>query len=223
MEHLYCVAGYGIPKNIFNDEHYNHYLKAVFNHIFSEAAGAKATIIFSGGPTDMYKPYRRTEAAEMKKFFQKMAQRSFVRKASAGWRYVLEPRSLSTLENVLYSFQLLHRKKIRHGAITVFCEYTRVKKVATFCKKIFNKNFSFRVVPIDFDVSQNRYDTDLVQKKEAKDIKLGLWALREKSNLKKYRQLFKDKVAYLRTCDPRTHPAAINQWWKSKLNEFNPK
>ncbi len=97
------IPGYGIPEDIFKDCNYNTYLTGCFNRLFDEYRGAEGVIVFSGGCTDCYSPYKRTEAREMKKWFEK--QMKHIRQAAGvrlQWRMKTENRSLSTLENVLF-------------------------------------------------------------------------------------------------------------------------
>jgi len=72
MKQVFIVMGYGVPQDIMADGNYAVYLRNVFNHIYDEASRRKVEpiIIFSGGKTDLFKPYKRTEAGEMIKFFQ---------------------------------------------------------------------------------------------------------------------------------------------------------
>jgi len=215
----YIILGYGIPKNILKDEHYNHYLKTAFNRIFDESAHKEARILFSGGPTDIQKPFRRIEALEMKKLFDTFAQRSFVRKATKQWKYLLEKKSLSTLGNILYSHKIL-RSKVKRGTVVVICEFTRSPRITKLTKKIFGKNYSTKILPVDFDVSLNRYDTKLIKEKEAKGLKLDLWALKKPENFKRYNKLSMRRLADFRAKGPARQPETIKKWWEKELKEL---
>jgi len=83
MNDIFLVFGYGIPKNILKDENYNFYLKIVFNRIYditSKSKSKKTLIICSGGKTDMFKPYKRTEADEMIRLLKKNKQKTIFKK-----------------------------------------------------------------------------------------------------------------------------------------------
>lgn len=217
MKKVYIVPGYGIPKNILSDEHYNSYLKTVFNQIFEASQNKEALIIFSGGNSDIFKPYHRTEAEEMRRLFMKLAQRSFVAQAVKRWQIVIEKKALSSLENVLNSKQIFLKKKITFSDVTLFCEWSRQEKMKVFMKKIFGKNFVVKA--IDFDISQNRYHTDLIRKKEAKDIEFSLWALKNPANLRRYKKLFAERILWLRK-QKVNQPQAVKQWLEMKLKEL---
>ena len=107
MTNIFLVFGYGIPKNILKDENYNFYLKTVFNKIYgvvTKDTYTKPLIIFCGGKTDIFKPYKRNEAEEMRKFFTAMInQRPFLKSITKNWLFIVEKESLSTLENLINS------------------------------------------------------------------------------------------------------------------------
>ena len=75
MKNIFLILGYGIPKNISKDGNYNFYLKIVFNRIFEitiKKCLIEPLVILSGGKTDCFSPYARTEAEEMTKLFNKL-------------------------------------------------------------------------------------------------------------------------------------------------------
>mgnify|MGYP001577234758 CR=1 FL=1 len=66
----------------------------------------------------------------------------------------------------------------------IFCEQTRKKRIKVLAKKIFDKNYNFLVVPIDFDSSANRYlPLEYLAKKENAELKHSLWALQSPKHL----------------------------------------
>jgi len=84
-ERIFLVLGYGIPKNILVDENYNFYLKITFNTIFNIVQKNNITepiIICTGGKTDMYPPYKRSEGEEMVRFFKHLIQKSNIKKVT---------------------------------------------------------------------------------------------------------------------------------------------
>lgn len=217
MNKIYIVPAYGIPKNILLDEHYNRYLQGVFNYIFDHAQGQKALIIFTGGNSDMVKPYRRTEAGETKRLFDVLMKRPFVKKAVQSWKIITEKSALSSVENLVNTKKVFLEKKITFTTITVFSEWSRQGKMKVLAKKIFGRGVVIH--PIDFDISQNRYHTELAKKREAEDIRLSLWALKNSSNFKRYNKVFQDRITWLRI-QKTSHPEAVKKWTEMKLKEL---
>jgi hypothetical protein len=227
MKNVFLVFGYGIPEDIHKDENYNFYLKMVFNKIYDFAIKQNINnpiIICSGGKTDMFKPYKRTEAEEMIKLLKKLAIRPFLKTFTKDWLFLPEKKSLSTLVNFINCKVLLKDKKINKANLYVFCEQTREKRIKAVGKKIFDKNYNFQVVPIDFDVSSNRYiNPEFLVKKERAELKHSLWALESSENLKKHHELFQEKIDYLRKAGSDVHVEAVKEWWKKKLKEIEEK
>lgn len=216
MKQYFLVLGYGIPADIHKDENYNLYLKAAFNRIFDWCTAHNRwdpIIIFSGGKTDMFKPYRRTEAREMIRLFTAIAKRPSVKSWTKRWSLVPETKSLSTLDNLLYASEICNKTEI-----IIIGEHTRRKRILSLARKIFDKTTVFS---IDFDQSANRYlDPAFIKRKESKVMKFDSWALEEPSNLKEHRALFKKKFAFLREAGPAKHVDAVKQWWEKELREL---
>jgi len=221
---IFLVFGYGVPKNILKDEAYNSYLKIVFNKIYGLVVKNKIlepTIIFSGGKTDYYRPYKRNEADEMIRLFKALNKKSFLKKITKNWILVPEKMALSTLGNFLYCKEIILKRKIKKANLYIFCEQTRENRVKILAKKIFSENYNSRVIPIDFDVSSNRYlDPKIIIKKEREELKHSLWALKSSKNLKEHRKFFKGKVKFLRKYEPDKHAEAVEEYWKTKLKEL---
>jgi ribosome-interacting GTPase 1 len=211
-----------VPKNIFTNRNYQSYLIGAFNKIYdlSAANRTKPMIIFCGGKTDCFKPYRRTEEEEMIRFFKQLAAQPFVKNKTKNWRLVGEGISISTLENLLFSKRIIDKKKIHKANIYIFCETTRERRIKMLAGKIFGKNFKCRVISIDFDVSSNRYlDPKFIVKKEKAEMKHALWSLKSPANLKKHHQVFVEKLDYFRK-EGGNHPDAVKKWWDKKLKEL---
>jgi len=209
----FVVFGYGVPKDILKDENYGRYLSAVFNRIYDLAAGEHALVIFTGGPTECRPPFKRTEAGEMAKLFKKLVGRAPVKAAAKKWKYVLEKKALSSVENSLYSRQYL--KKI--CPVVFFCEHTRAKRDMIVAKKVF-KGFKPAVVGIDFDMSSNRYiDKKFLRRKENKALKVDLAALKDKKFLKEYIDWNKRKLKFLRKNYKKDHAKMVEKWWRQNL------
>jgi hypothetical protein len=224
MSDIYLVFGYGIPKNILKDENYNFYLKMVFNRIYDFSIKNKTTkpiIICSGGKTDMYKPYKRSEAEEMIKLLKKLSNRPFLKTVTQDWLFIPEKKSLSTLENFLHCQQIIKIRNYKKANFYIFCEQTREKGIKVLAKKIFNKNHKYKVIPIDFDTSENRYlPPDYLTEKEKVKLRYSLWALQSPENLKNYHKVFEEKIDYLRKAGPKVHVKAVKKWWDQKLLEL---
>ncbi|MFN3301648.1 MAG: hypothetical protein ACK413_01280 [Patescibacteria group bacterium] len=221
MKNIFVIPGYGIPKDILKDEQQKRYLGLVFNYIFQFCLDNKETrplIIFCGGNTDIFKPYKRTEAKELKKLFLTLAKRSFVKNYTKNWQYKLREKSLSTLENILEANKII--KKIKgKKSIYFFTEKTLEFKVKRLAREILKTNF--KVIALDFDLSINRYrNPDFINKKESLDIKLALKSLRDRKFFNRYRELLKEKIEYLRKAKAKHHQEAIYKWWQSKIKEL---
>jgi len=226
MKNIFLIFGYGIPKNIFADENYNLYLKTVFNQVYDLVTKDKVSsplIICSGGKTDCFKPYKRTEGDEMVKFLKKLCQQSFLKSVTKNWLFVSEKTSLSTLENFLHCRGILKKQKIT-ARLYIFCEQTRAKRVKILAKKILAKKYNQTVIPVDFDTSANRYlAPKFLAEKERLVLKHDLLALENTTNLKKYHQLFEEKLKFLRKAGPEVHTKAVQEWWKQEINKLTSK
>ncbi len=224
MSDIFLVLGYGVPKNILKNEDSNFYLKTVFNKIYSVAIKnktAKPLIIFCGGKTDMFRPCKRNEADEMIRFFKTIIkQKPFLNSLTKNWLLVSEKESISTLENLISSRKIISKRKIKKANIFIFCEQTREKRLKILTKKIFNKNYNSQVVPVDFDVSANRYlSPEFLDRKEKAELEHALWALRSPENLRKHHELFIEKIEHLRKANPKVHIEEVRKWWERKLEE----
>lgn len=210
----FLVLGYGIPKDLSQDPNYRTYLSIVFNTIFQSARGASARIISCGGPTDMYPPYKRIEAKEIKTYLEELAKRPACRPSTKGWKFLEEKTSLSTLENLVYAAKIL-KGRSSSSSLTIFCEATRAGRIRRLAKTIFGKA---TVIPVDFDLSSNRYlDPGFIQKKEREAARLEAWALQTPENLKEFRKLFQKKFVALRKAGPENHAEAVRAWWEESL------
>lgn len=224
MKDIFLVFGYGVPKNILKDEAYNFYFKMIFNKIYDLVIRDNINrpfIIFSGGKTDCFKPYKRNEADEMIKFFRTLSKRPFLRKVTKAWFLIPEKKSLSTLENFLNCKKIISKRKIKQANLYIFCEQTREKRIKILAKKIFNKNYHCLIIPIDFDTSPNRYlDPKFIAKKERAELRHTSWALQGPENLKKHHKVFRGKIDYFRKSDLSKNPGIIKKWWEKKLKEL---
>lgn len=217
MDRIFIVPGYGVPEDIFKDLKYCSYLNFAFNHIFEYSSAhkdEKISVILSGGRTDMVKPYKRSEAGEMKRYIDFLRKRDFVKSVSGRWNILTDTASLSTLENVLNSQKIMEIKKISGGEIDIFCEFTRKKRVAKLAKIVFGSRLKIRIVPIDFSISANRYiGRDYLLQKEKNALAFDLWATESDDNLKAYHKNFIDKFNFFRSYGQDRKEEAIRVWW----------
>lgn len=224
MKNVFIICGYGVSKDIFKDEKYNFYLNLVFNNIYDLVIGKgikKPLVIASGGMTDCFRSYRRSEGKEIIKFLRKLSKRPFLKKVTRDWDFIAEKKSLSTLENIIDCQNILKKKKIKKANLYIFCEQTRARRVKYLTQKILNKGYKIEIIPVDFDISSNRYlDPKFINKKEAIETKHSLWALKNSENLKKHHQVFKERIGYLRKAGSKVHTEAIKKWWEGKLKEL---
>jgi hypothetical protein len=225
MNNIFLIFGYGVPKDILKDENYNFYLKIVFNKIYDIVTKNNIDnpiIITCGGKTDMFKPYHRTEADEMIRFFKTfIKERPFLNPVTENWQFISENKSLSTLENLLNSLDIVQKRDIPEANFYIFFEQTRENRIKTLAKKILDKNYNFITIPIDFDISPNRYlDPKYLLKKENLDLNHSLWVLQSPENLRKHHKVFKEKIEYLRTIHNKTDMNIVKEWWDKKLKEL---
>lgn len=222
---IFLVFGYGVPKDILKDENYNFYQKMVFNKIYDisvKRKSKKSLIIFCGGKTDMFKPYQRTEADEMIRFFAELIKkRPMASRLTKSWILIPEKTSLSTLENLMNSKNIIKKRAIKNARLTIFCEQTRKRRISVLAKRIFGASYSFQVVPIDFDVSANRYlSPAFIDRKEKTELRHSLSALKSPENMRKHHEIFIEKFEYFRKMGHKKHTDAVKKWWAQKLAEL---
>lgn len=211
---IYLICGYGIPKDINTDIHYRTYLHLVFNKIYTQSANQPCTIIPSGGPTEMEPPYLETESGVIGKYLKLMMQRLELKEQTSGWNLLLEDRSLSSLENLVFAKQLIDKNGLV-GEVTIFCEQTRERRVAEMAKQLFQKDV--HVEPIDFDVSKNRYlDPAVIKTKEEEALQEALWTLEKEERLEQHHQLFERKFTFFRerAAQGMSHVDIVEEWFR---------
>lgn len=157
----------------------------------------------------------------MIKAFRVLMERPSVKPLVGGWKLLAETRALSSLDNALYAKELCAKRGLSLPLV-VFAEQTRVERVKRITKAVFGT--STEVQPIDFDQSANRYvSTDLLEKREREGMKLDTWALKSPENLKRHRELYKQKIAFLRGEGPVRHVEALQTWWNQQIEQLNEK
>lgn len=225
---VYLIFGYGIPRNILRDAAYRAYLGGVFSFISRDVRRRgvrQPVVIASGGRTDCFAPYRRYEGVELLRGFRALATRPSVAPATKSWRLFTERTALSTLENITGCRDVLRRRRIKPGSITMFCEPTRSRRVRATGRKVFGR-IPLRVVAIPFPLatepSQNRA---AIAAKERRAIAYDRWALRSAANFRRYHALYRRKMEFMRQLGPKHgHPQltgpALRQWWQAARREF---
>lgn len=192
------------------DLNYQVYLRSVFNRAFDDLirTGLTQTIVCSGGPTDMRKPYRRTEAEEMIRELKRMVAR-LPKEYRAQWRFVAENKSLSTLENLLFV-----KRIVGNRPMTICCEWTRRKRIQKTVRLVFGKMQAATVLGFDFDVSANRYRlTETLAKREREMLRFDQWSVRGPKNLRRHHAAYLQRLRFLRSYGPDRHVEAVNAWY----------
>lgn len=185
------VCGYGVPKNILEDRSYHAYLTACFNRLFDLYQNNRGIIVLNGGPTDCYKPYQRTEAGEMAKWFRE--KKTEVEKTTGKklrWKIISRPKSLSSVEN------LLNFRPLAAGEKIIFCEHTRAPRIKKLADKIFGRRI--KIIPIDFDASERRYTPIRTKASEQDFLRMELTAIGDPKAMAKLRAFMKKKLAIMR-------------------------
>lgn len=223
--HTYLICGYGIPEDIRTDTNYQTYLNIAFNHVYQQSRNKQATLIPCGGPTSCEPPYTGTEAAVIATYLQERCEQAGT-EATSGWKIIPETTSLSTLENLLHTKQLMDAHALS-GELTIICEFTRKERVRRLAEAIFT-TCTVHVDAIDFDSSSNRYlDPEVIQEKEALGIKEGLWTLEEPERIAVHHELFERKFEFIRQrqSEGLSHVEAVEEWFRGsndRLRELMP-
>jgi len=208
----FIVPGFGMPTDFENDPTYISVINKVVAHISNyknSHRDHKILVIFSGGNSDLDAPYLRTEAEEMHKMFGKLAGDKL-----SDVVFETEKQSLSSLDNLLYSQELLGRYSDIEKVI-IFVEETRLNRTKVTAEKVFS--VPVEIVPLQLYSDEQLKDIDLMMKKEELGTKYSLWALQSLENLVKSREQYAQKFKLLRGVEPSQREAALKQWWKDML------
>jgi hypothetical protein len=194
------ICGYGVPKDILTDQNYTTYLVPCFNTLFDRFRDTAGTIVLSGGHTDLYPPYRRTEAGEMKRWF--VRQMKIARQESGAtlpWKLALDTKALTSIENVFNSRPYV----TKHVEVLICGDKTRMRRLKKFFQTVFpHQPFTF--ISVDFDMSKNRYRLDHIEKREAIDLEVGLEAIRNPKVFKLRREFARKKIKAMRKLGPKS-------------------
>lgn len=210
MKQVFCILGYGVPKNILQDATYGHYLSTAAKYIHKcEAKGnVQPVVILSGGRTDCFVPYKRTEAGEMKRYFNKNKRTNF-----SSWKCMEEKSSLSTLENFIHCAAIIKKHRLPKQSLVVFCEKSRLRRVRILAHRVLKGCSEIRVVPVSFGKT-TRSEKKFIQKKESRELRHALDALKSKRRLMQHHEFFKKKFVFLRKAGPKNTDRAMREWWE---------
>lgn len=158
----------------------------------------------------MIKPYRKTEAGEMAKWFKlKIKERGLTVK----WKIKICATELSALENMLAIKSLIGNKPLWY-----FCEQTREIKMRALARKIFSQQA--KVIPIEFDASPARYDDDIRKSLEKEDLQYSLLALEDKQWRRVFKKYSQEKIRILRNLPPGKRRLATDRIARDLKREF---
>jgi hypothetical protein len=217
---LFIVPGYGVPKNIFKDENYLKYLNYASNYLSQftlRNPDVNIAIIFCGGKIDMYKPYKRTAASEMVKLFRKIIDKKFTKDALSQITILEEAKSFSTLDDLLYTKEVMSKKRIHPDKIFIFCESSREDRLRKLAEQIFGQPST--TLPIVLPAKGQKKDPRLLKQKEEVALRWSLKALKDSNYLKKYRTIYREKLDLLRKTPEADRPKALLQWWKKVVEQ----
>ncbi len=188
MKKLFAaVNGYGVPRDIFTDLGYHAYLVQVFNYLWEGYRKQSLTIMPVGGPTDLFAPYRRTEAGEITKWLQPRVRGLGL---SNSWKIKPCVRELSALENMLAVKRMVGKSRMLY-----FCERSREQKMKALARKIFGAKA--KVMGVEFDGSPLRYSKNRVAL-EREDLAYSLLALKDKRWRAQLKRAAVEKIRLLR-------------------------
>ncbi|MCH7640891.1 hypothetical protein IID22_01660 [Patescibacteria group bacterium] len=223
MTKIFLICGYEIPEDMTKDFEYKVYMNLAFNKIYDYAVRDQSqsiVIIFSGGNTDSFPPYKRNEASEMIKLFKSLMGRSFVKDLTEKWQMVVEKRALSTLENLLFAKEIIAVRKVRDYKLHIICSLLREGVIERLGQEVFGKSVNWQVNPLDFQNSPKRYvdpKTRITVEKEG--IEFALWALKSPENMGKFRSAYKEKLELTRRNKDISYEDKV-KWWGRKLREL---
>ncbi|KKQ37070.1 MAG: hypothetical protein US53_C0029G0019 [Candidatus Woesebacteria bacterium GW2011_GWA1_37_7] len=204
----FIIPGYHLPNNIENDEKYIKYFDFACSEIVKVSNSEKVVVILSGGNIDMDKPFDRILSKVMLTLFEK-----YIDKYNMNCLVKTEEKSLSSLENLIYSKDILNEFK-DNFEIYVFSDKQRIERSKILADKVFDNPI---MLGVDISHELERQNTEVVNKKEELATKFSLWALKSKENLDKFKNVYNEKYTYLRTISPEKRKEAEIEWWKDYL------
>jgi hypothetical protein len=206
----FIIPGYHLPNNIENDEKYIKYFDFACKEIVRISNSEKVLVILSGGNIDMDKPFDRILSKVMLPLFK-----SYIDKYNINCLVKTEEKSLSSLENLIYSKDILDEFK-ENLETYIFCDKQRLERSKILADKVFNNPI---MLGVDISHDLEKQNADLVNKKEELATKFSLWALKSKDNFDKFKSIYNEKYTYLRTVSPEKRKEAEIEWWKEMLSK----
>ncbi len=206
----FIIPGYHLPNNIENDEKYIKYFDFACNEIAKISNSEKVLVILSGGNIDMNKPFERILSKVMLPFFK-----IYIDKYNINCLIETEEKSLSSLENLMYSKDILDKFK-GNFEIYIFSDKQRLDRSKMIADKVFDNPI---MLSVDISHELEKQNAEVVNKKEELATKFSLWALKSKDNFDKFKSVYNDKYTYLRTISPEKRKEAEIEWWKEMLSK----
>jgi hypothetical protein len=206
----FIIPGYHLPDNIENDEKYIKYFDFACNEIVKISNSEKVLVILSGGNIDMDKPFERILSKVMLPLFKNYAD-----KYNINCLVKTEENSLSSLENLIYSKDILDEFKVSFE-IYIFSDKQRIERSKILADKVFDNPI---MLGVDISHELEKQNVDVVNKKEELATKFSLWALKSKDNFDKFKSVYDEKYTYLRTVSPEKRKEAEIEWWKEMLSK----
>lgn len=206
----FIIPGYHLPNNIENDEKYIKYFDFACKEIVRISNSEKVLVILSGGNIDMDKPFDRILSKVMLPLFN-----SYIDKYNINCLVKTEEKSLSSLENLIYSKDILDEFK-ENFDIYIFSDKQRLDRSKILSDKVFDNPI---MLGVDISHELEKQNAEVVNKKEELATKFSLWALNSKDNFDKFKSVYNEKYAYLRTISPEKRKEAEIEWWKEMLSK----
>lgn len=206
----FIIPGYHLPYNIEDDKKYIRYFDFACREISKISNTEKVLIILSGGNIDMDKPFDRILSKVMLTLFEKHVDRYNI-----NCLVKTEEKSLSSLENLIYSKDILNEFK-ENFEIYIFSDEQRLDRTKILAEKVFDNPI---MIGVDISHELEKQNAEVVNKKEELATKFSLWALKSKDNFDKFKSVYNEKYTYLRTISPEKRKEAEIEWWKEMLSK----
>lgn len=202
-----AINGYGVPRDILSDMSYHAYLVQVFNYLWRKYGDTRLTLIPAGGKTDLFPPYKRTEAGEIARWLKPR-----VKKLKLEWNIKTcgAPMALGNM--------LAIKRLVGNASGVYFCELSRVVKMRRLAREVFGDKV--RVIGIEFDGSAPGYDLKTRRAMERLDVRYGLLALKDPEWRKKLEQAARLKIKTLRKTDAQVRATQIDRIALAVQKEF---
>lgn len=215
------VCGYCASEDIYSDPRFAQYLNDLASLLqclkLTSDSNSKLVILFSGGPTRQQPPFDKTEAAEMARLWQKIVQEKGDA-LLAVIPVIKEDRSLSTVENIVYSLKAIPEEYLPIQRLHVFSRPSRRQLLERISTLAAGSSVEVSVeTSLAFDP---HYKESLAPAKPERNseqsLQATLWALQSEENLERYRQVYVAKYALLRE-RPNISNDELEDWWEMQF------